>query len=146
VVALLPFALLAIVDIRIPAVVLIWVVVCFAACLGPGAYFKLRFRNVSEAELPRRTDIPRRLLVVRALLPTASTVIGVACLVAISPRGPIPARSFAVAAAVAAVAWSLANWAWRRWARALGFAPDAVLASVYRSDSNRRQEAQPPAA
>ena len=146
-VALLPFAMLAIVDTRIPGFVLMYFVIVVAACLGPHAYFSIRFRNLNPAEVLLRTDIPRRLLLTRAALPSASLAIALSFLVVPDRSSDrFSAHILAVAAAVAFASWSLANWLWRRWARSLGFEPDAVLASIYRTGTSSRRESQPPAA
>ena len=144
VVALLPFAILAIIDPRIPGFVLMFLVVVVAACLGPHAYFSIRFRNLDPAEVRLRTDIPRRLLLTRAALPSASLAIALSFLfVSVRSTDGFSAHILAAAAAVSVAAWALANWLWRRWARSLGFEPDAVLASIYRTGTT---ESQPPAA
>jgi hypothetical protein len=146
-VALLPFAILAIVDPRIPGFLLLYIVVVLAACLAPHAYFGVRFRNLDPAEVPLRSELPRRLLLTRAALPTASMAVALAFLFG---RGrPSDGFSPPILAATGAVAfgsWSLTNWLWRRWARSLGFNPDAVLAAVYRADTTHRRDPKPPAA
>ena len=141
-VAATPFAILAIVgaffDMRIPGMIVLFALAA-SSPLGVIAFFSIRFRNVNSGQIPHLTDIPRHLVVTRATLPSASLMIAL-CLIVLLDRSSdgISARVLGIGVLAAFAFWAVGNLLWRRWARSLGFEPDAVLASMHRVDLIRR--------
>jgi hypothetical protein len=152
-VAVMPFTILAIIgaifDVRILAIALI-LLVPVALVLAWHAFLFVRFRHLKPSDVPHQIDIPNRLVLTRAALPFTTLVIlfSLAFVAGRSSDG-LSSRALAVSAAAAFACWAIINWLWRRWARSLGFEPDAVLASIHRSkaypelvEAARRREAE----
>jgi hypothetical protein len=138
----MPFAILAIVgaffDMRIPGMIVLFALGA-SSPLGVMAFLNVRFRHVNLERIPQLTEIPRRLVITRATLPSASVTIAF-CLLFLLDRSSdgLSAHVLGIGVLAALAFWPVGNWLWRRWARSLGFEPDALLARLYRVDSIRR--------
>jgi hypothetical protein len=140
-----PFAVLAAVgalfDLRILGGVLLFLAPAAfgAACC---AFFAIRFRHVNRDRVPHLIDLPKRLVLTRALLPLTAFVIFCSFVYLADPSGgKLPPRVFVSGAAVAFACWLATNFMWRRWARSLGLDPDRVLVAM----AERKRAGTPPA-
>jgi hypothetical protein len=155
--AIMPFAVLAAIglafDVRVLGFALVFLAP-IALALACHAFVAVRFRHMKSSAVLFQIDIPARLVLTRAVLPLTTLALLFAFLIlSDSAGGGSKSRALAVSVGLAFVCWAIMNWLWRRWARSLGFEPDAVLASMHRSrayreleEAARRRDAAPPAA